>query len=88
MYSCCNIGKSTKTKVIIFSAIGIGIVSTSYFVFTSNNGAALALSGLLGFAACPVMCAVMGGTMWIGSKLGKTKRKTTSLGPEEEQSCS
>jgi flagellar basal body-associated protein FliL len=85
MYSCCYIGKSTKIKLIVFLAIGIGVVSTSYFIFTSNNGAALGLSGLLGFAACPFMCAIMGGIMWIGSKFGKTKSKTTSLDPEKEQ---
>lgn len=85
MYSCCNIGKSTKIKLIVFSAIGIAIVGTSYFVFTPNNGAALGLSDLLGFAACPFMCAIMGGIMWIGSKFGETKSKITSLDPEKEQ---
>jgi len=63
VYSCCNLdGKNTKTKIIVLSVIGIAIVTASYFVLTTtNNGTALAFSGILGFAACPAMCAVMGG---------------------------
>jgi hypothetical protein len=65
MYSCCDInGKNIKTKVIVFSIIVIAIIAASYFVFTTtNNGTALAFSGILGFAACPAMCVAMGGGM-------------------------
>ena len=88
MYSCCNLGKNTKTKVIVLSVIGIAIVAASYFVFTStNNGTALVLSGILGFAACPAMCAVMGGGMWIASRFANRKSQINSEKENTEQSC-
>ena len=89
MYCCCSFdGKNTKTKVIVFSVIGIAVVTASYFIFTaSNNGAALALSGMLGFAACPAMCAVMGGGMWIASRFANKKSQKISSDNDQEQSC-
>lgn len=79
LYSCCNLGKTNKTKIIILSAIGVSVLGASYYFFTSpKNGAVLALSGLLGFAACPVMCAVMGGVMWMASRLGRRNQKEIS----------
>ncbi len=76
-------------KVIFFSVIGIAIVGASYAVFTAtNNGAALALSGILGFAACPAMCAVMGGGMWMASRFANRKsQKINSEKENTEQSC-
>lgn len=89
MYSCCNFeGKNTKTRVIFFSVIGIAVVAASYAVFTAaNNGAALALSGILGIAACPAMCAIMGGGMWIASRFANRKDKKTNFDHNQEQSC-
>ncbi len=88
MFSCCNIGKNTKTKIIVFSAIGIAIVAASYFVFTAtNNGAALALFGILGFAACPAMCAVMGEEMWVASRFRNRKGQKINSNNDQEQSC-
>lgn len=90
MYSCCNIeGKNTKTKVIFFSVIVIAVGAASYAAFTAaNNGSALALSGILGFAACPAMCAIMGGGMWIVSRFANRKsQKINSEKENIEQSC-
>ena len=84
MYSCCNIGRNTRTKVIVLSVIGVAVVGASYLMFTAtNNGAVLALSGLLGFAACPAMCAAMGGIMWVASRLGSKKNENVN----SQQSC-
>ncbi|MEP6576476.1 MAG: hypothetical protein ABJB85_08625 [Nitrososphaerota archaeon] len=87
--SCCNTGKNTKTKVIAFSVIGIAILATSYFIFTTTNSsrAALAFSGILGFAACPAMCAVMGGGMWIASRFVNKKSQKDNSDQDQEQSC-
>ncbi len=89
MYSCCNFdGRNTKTKVIFFSVIGIAIVAASYAVFTAaNNRAALALSGILGFAACPAMCAIMGGEMWIASRFANRKSQKINSENDQERSC-
>lgn len=89
MYSCCSFdGKNSKTKVIVFSVIGIAVVAASYFIFTaSNNGAALVLSGMLGFAACPAMCAVMGGGMWIASRFANGKSQEINSENDQERSC-
>lgn len=88
MYSCCTCdGKNTKTKVIVLS-IGIAIIASSYFVFTTtNNGTALAFSGILGFAACPAMCVAMGGGMWIASRFANRKSQKISAENDQEQSC-
>ncbi len=88
MYSCCNIGKTNKTKIIILSAIGASILAASYYFFISpNNGPVLALSGLLGLAACPAMCAVMGGAMWMASRLGSKKNQKANSENTNQQSC-
>ena len=88
MYSCCNFGKNTKTKIIALSVIGIAIVAASYFVLTAtNNGTVLAFSGILGFAACPAMCAVMGGGMWIASRFANRKSRSNSEKENTGQSC-
>jgi hypothetical protein len=86
VYSFCNCDeKNTKKKIIVLSAIGIAVIASSYFVFTiTNNGAALAFSGILGFAACPAMCAAMGGSMWIASRIATRKNQNNS---DQEQSC-
>ena len=57
-----NGGRITKKKVVIFTLAGVGIAATSYYVLTTTNvAAAAALVPLAGFAACPAMCAAMGG---------------------------
>lgn len=70
MYACCNV-RLTKKRVMAFAAMAIAVAATSYFVFTTtNSGTVLALSGVLGFAACPAMCAAMGGSMWLANRIG------------------
>jgi hypothetical protein len=74
MYACCNV-RLTKKRVLAFSAIGTAVAAASYFAFTAtDSGTLLALSGVLGFAACPAMCAAMGGSMWLANRIGRKKK--------------
>lgn len=80
MCMSCNPGKtSTKRKVTIFSSVGLAAAITSYLIFTTTNNPAIAsaLPALLSFAACPLMCAVMGGIMWF-SRHSSTSNKGNS----------
>ena len=59
----CNTGNITpKKKTIRFSSLGTGTSAATYLVFKKTNNPALvtAIPALLAFAACPVMCAVIG----------------------------
>lgn len=73
----CNGGKITKKRIIILLTVVIGVAATIYTVsVATENFAILAVSPLvLGFIACPLMCGVMGGGMWLVSRLSKNKEK-------------
>ncbi|MGH9984968.1 MAG: hypothetical protein ACRD8W_13545 [Nitrososphaeraceae archaeon] len=73
----CNTGKLTKNKIILLSLLGIGLTVGIYFVFSTTNNPAIAAAvpALAAFAICPVMCAVMGGLMWVISRSSKSKGK-------------
>jgi hypothetical protein len=74
--SCNSTGKITRKKIVIFSAIGIGIAAATYFAFTSNNPAIVAVIPLLlVFAPCLGMCAVMGGIMWWKGRSSKNSKQ-------------
>jgi hypothetical protein len=67
----CGPGKmSTKRKVTIFLSVGLAIAITTYLVFTTTNNPTIAsaLPALLSLAACPLMCAVIGGIMWFSRR--------------------
>jgi hypothetical protein len=79
MCMSCSPGKmSTKRKVTIFSSVGLAAI-TSYLTFTTTNNPAIssALPVLLSLAACPLMCAVLGGIMWF-SRRSSTRNKGNS----------
>ncbi len=66
-------------------AIGIGAVVT-YFIFTTTNNPAIVASIplILSFAACPLMCVVMGAFMVIMNRSKKRKEVTReSANPKE-----
>lgn len=71
--TCNNTGKPLK-KILLFLAMAIGIGVATYFVFTVTNNPVFAASIplILSFAACPLMCVVMGGFMWI---MNRNKKK-------------
>lgn len=61
----CNNSRSPLKKIILLLAItiGIGVIIYFPFVLTSNPTIAASISLILSFAACPLMCVVMGGFM-------------------------
>ena len=71
--ACSNTGKITKKKIALFSSIAVAIGATTYFIFTTTNNPALAatIPLILSFAACPAMCAAMGGIMWLMNRKKK-----------------
>jgi hypothetical protein len=67
----CDLGKtSTRRKVTMFSFVGLAIAIATYLalISTSNPAIASALPVLLSLAACPLMCAVIGGIMWFSRR--------------------
>jgi hypothetical protein len=88
MHPCCNV-TSTKKRVIAFALIGTAFATLSYFTLTAiNSGTVLALSGVLGFAACPAMCAAMGGGMWLADRIRRKNKPVNSVKETTEQkSC-
>lgn len=80
MCMSCNLGKtSIKKKVTIFSFVGLSIAIATYLAFMTTNNPAIAsaLPALLSLAACPLMCAVIGGIMWF-SRRSSTRNKGNS----------
>jgi hypothetical protein len=87
----CNTGKLTKKKIILLSLLGVGLTVGIYFVFSTTNNPAISaiVPALAAFAICPVMCAVMGGFMWMMNRSSKNKGKEQRhlLEDEEMSSC-
>jgi hypothetical protein len=77
----CNTGKFTKKKIILLSLLGVGLTVGIYFVFSTTNNPAIAATvpALAAFAICPVMCAVMGGLMWMMNVPPKIKAKSKDI---------
>jgi len=67
----------TKKRIIALASIVVGIAAIIYTISVSTkNFALLALSPLaLGFLACPLMCAAMGGVLWLAGRLSRNKEK-------------
>lgn len=64
----------TKKRIITLLVVSIGIIGIIYAISkATNNFAILTLSPLvLAFAACPIMCGVIGVGMWL---MGRHSRK-------------
>jgi hypothetical protein len=76
----CGSGKmSTKRKVTIFSSVGLAIAIATYLAFITTNNPTItsAILALLSLAACPLMCAVIGGAMWF-SRYSSTSNNVNS----------
>lgn len=73
----CNTGKITKKKIALFSSIIVAMGATTYFIFSATNNPAIAatIPLILSFAACPAMCAGMGGIMWLMNRKKKSTEK-------------
>lgn len=74
----CSGRKMTKKRIITLSVAAIGIVASIYALSAAtNNFTILTVSPLvLAFAACPIMCGVMVGGMWLVGRFSRNKQKT------------
>lgn len=89
----CNTGKiKTKKKIIIFSSIGLAIAAATYLAFTTttnNSATAAAIPALVSFAACPAMCAAIGGGIWLKNRFSKNNNDNNviSIATAKEEPC-
>lgn len=77
--SCHNMGgggRSKKRKIAIISGAGIAVTGIAYVSLMANPVAAAIIPAVLAFAACPAMCAAMGGAMWLNRRISKRKNQT------------
>ena len=74
-------GGSKKRTIAMISGAGAGVAGIAYVSLMANPGATAAIPAILAFAACPAMCAAMGGAMWLSRRFskGRTKPKYNSL---------
>ena len=70
----------TKKRILVLVAIVLGITAIIYSISVSTkNFALIALSPFaLGFLICPLMCAAMGGGLWLANRLSRKKEKVNS----------
>lgn len=78
MCMSCSSGKMTKKRIITLLVVVIGIAAAIYAIsIATRNFAILAVSPLvLGLLACPLMCGIMAGGMWLSRRLSRNKDKT------------
>jgi protein-S-isoprenylcysteine O-methyltransferase Ste14 len=69
----CNDTRNPSKKIILLLVMTLGIGAVAYFIFItpSNPTMGSSLPLILSFAACPIMCAVMGGLMVIMNRIKK-----------------
>jgi hypothetical protein len=67
---------SNKKMIAIISGAGVGVAGIAYVSLAANPVAAAAIPAVLAFAACPAMCAAMGGAMWLSRRFSKRKNQT------------
>jgi uncharacterized membrane protein YciS (DUF1049 family) len=73
MYMSCH-GNNRKRRIAIIAGGGaVGVIT--YASLTANPVAAAALPVALAFAACPAMCAAIGGAMWLSRRISKGKNQ-------------
>ena|SRR5918995_877766 len=68
-------GGSKKRTIAMISGAGAGVAGIAYVSLMTNPGATAAIPAILAFAACPAMCAAMGGAMWLSRRFSKRKNK-------------
>jgi hypothetical protein len=69
-------GNNRKRRIAIVAGAGAGAAGViTYLSLAANPVAAAALPIVLAFAACPAMCAAMGGAMWLSRRFSKRKNQ-------------
>lgn len=86
--SCNSTGKITRKKLVIFSALGVGIGAAMYLAFTATNNPAIAALTplLLVFVPCLGMCAAIGGILWLTGRLSKNGKQPQKKNLYDEKS--
>jgi hypothetical protein len=65
---------NNRKRIAIIAGAGAGAAGVIiYASLAANSVAAAALPAVLGFAACPAMCAAMGGIIWLNHRFSKKK---------------
>jgi hypothetical protein len=65
---------NNRKRIAIIAGAGAGAAGViTYASLAANPVAAAALPAVLAFAACPAMCAAMGGIMWINRRFSKKR---------------
>jgi hypothetical protein len=65
-------GRSKNKRIIaIISGAAIAAIGIAYVSLAANPVAAAVIPAILAFAACPAMCAAMGGAMWLSRRFKK-----------------
>jgi len=67
---------SKKRTIAMISGAGAGAAGIAYVSLAANPGATAAIPAVLAFAACPAVCAAMGGAMWLRKRFSKRKNQT------------
>jgi hypothetical protein len=73
MCMSCHNGNNRKRIAIIAGVGAAGAAGIGYATLAANPAAAAALPAVIAFAACPAMCAAMGGAMWLSRRFKKRK---------------
>jgi hypothetical protein len=67
---------NNRKRIAIIAGAGAGAAGViTYVSLAANPVAAAALPVVLVFAACPAMCAAMGGAMWLSRRFSKRKNQ-------------
>ena len=65
-----------RKRIAIIAGAGAGAAGViTYVSLAANPVAAAALPVVLVFAACPAMCAAMGGVIWLSRRFSKRKNQ-------------
>lgn len=82
---CMSCHGNNRKRIAIIAGAGAGAAGViTYASLAANPVAAAALPAVLVFAACPAICAAMGGIMWL-SRLMPKKKNTMMLLQEQQQ---
>ena len=68
----------TNRRIITLAVVAIGAVASIYAISAATNNFAILTASpvVLAFAACPLMCGMMAGGMWLVGRLSRNKQKT------------
>jgi hypothetical protein len=77
---CMSCHGNNRKRIAIIAGAGTGAAGViTYASLAANPVAAAALPAVLAFAACPAMCATMGGAMWMSRRFKKRNNDNNSI---------